>query len=207
MLAVPATLIPASNAGSATERRTSIWAARWKISSGVRCSASSAIFDPSRTSASLSSAPPLSAPSRVSRRPVERSSITVTSSPRASSASTRLEPMNPAPPVTRDRIRRAFSRSARAPSFKAAALGLSSRLLPSPTRTRVGLHATDSHREEQQRREDRRDPRRQPQGRQELQGPLLYLVRRGRRAHGDRAQGPCPEPGLPRGLLQLAADR
>src|SRR5215218_10354706 len=45
-------------------------------------------------------APAASAPSRFTRRPVEMSSSTVTSSPRASSASTRLEPMNPAPPVT-----------------------------------------------------------------------------------------------------------
>ena len=34
------------------------------------------------------------------RSPVERLSITSTSSPRATSASTRCDPMNPAPPVT-----------------------------------------------------------------------------------------------------------
>src|SRR4051794_26094352 len=39
-----------------------------------------------------------------SRRPVERPSITATSSPRSRGASARLEPMKPAPPVTRVRI-------------------------------------------------------------------------------------------------------
>ena len=39
-----------------------------------------------------------------SRLPFERSSTTCTSSPRARSASTTCEPMNPAPPVTRARI-------------------------------------------------------------------------------------------------------
>ena len=38
---------------------------------------------------------------RFSAFPVERESITVTRSPRAISASTRFEPMNPAPPVTK----------------------------------------------------------------------------------------------------------
>ena len=45
------------------------------------------------------------AASRFSRLPVERLSSTVTWSPRASSPSTRFEPMNPAPPVTIDRMR------------------------------------------------------------------------------------------------------
>ena len=40
------------------------------------------------------------------RRPVERSSTTVTSSPRSSRASTRFDPMKPAPPVTRARMGR-----------------------------------------------------------------------------------------------------
>ena len=52
-------------------------------------------------SASCRIAPPASAFSRFSRLPVERLSITATRSPRAINASTRLEPMNPAPPVTR----------------------------------------------------------------------------------------------------------
>src|ERR671916_2238796 len=41
------------------------------------------------------------ASSRLARLPVEMSSTTVTSSPRCTSASTRFEPMKPAPPVTR----------------------------------------------------------------------------------------------------------
>src|SRR5262249_51282823 len=40
---------------------------------------------------------------RFSRRPVERSSSTRTGRPTATSASTKCEPMNPAPPVTRQR--------------------------------------------------------------------------------------------------------
>src|SRR5581483_2461298 len=55
----------------------------------------------SRTSATRSSAPRLSARSTFSRLPVDRLSSTVTRSPRSSSASTRFEPMKPAPPVTR----------------------------------------------------------------------------------------------------------
>ena len=43
--------------------------------------------------------------SRFDRFPVERLSITVTWSPRATSASTRFEPMKPAPPVTTQSIR------------------------------------------------------------------------------------------------------
>src|SRR3954452_12469127 len=62
----------------------------------------------SRMSSSWSSASP--APERFSRRPVERSSTTVTSWPRSRRASTRLEPMKPAPPVTRVRIERGMVR-------------------------------------------------------------------------------------------------
>src|SRR3954452_7041172 len=43
------------------------------------------------------------------RLPFERSSTTVTSSPRASSASTTCEPMKPAPPVTTARMSRYVS--------------------------------------------------------------------------------------------------
>src|SRR6266545_3831290 len=43
----------------------------------------------------------MSRPSRLSRLPVEKLSRTRTSSPRSTSAATRFEPMNPAPPVTR----------------------------------------------------------------------------------------------------------
>ena len=63
----------------------------------------------SRTSTTHSSAPAARAPSRFWRLPVERSSITVTSSPRSTRASTRLEPMKPDPPVTSARMRAAYS--------------------------------------------------------------------------------------------------
>ncbi len=98
---VPPTLMAESCAGSATDLRTSIWAARWKIVSGLACPTAPATASASRMSTSWSWAPLLSALSRFSRLPVERSSTTVTSSPRSSRASTMFEPMNPAPPVTR----------------------------------------------------------------------------------------------------------
>ncbi len=69
----------------------------------------SRIASASRMSASTSSTPRSSAPVRFSRRPVEMLSTTVTSSPRSTRASTRFEPMKPAPPVTRVRIRRRHS--------------------------------------------------------------------------------------------------
>ena len=76
-------------------------------------------------------------------------------------------------------------------------------LLPSPP------HATDRHREEQQRQEDRRGPQQGVQQRgQNLQSPVLHLDgRRRRRPHDGRPQGPRARPGLPRGLLELAEDR
>ena len=54
--------------------------------------------------------PGLEAPARFSRLPLEKSSSTSTSSPRAAKASTRCEPMNPAPPVTTDLTRAAYGR-------------------------------------------------------------------------------------------------
>src|SRR5215211_1708530 len=96
----------ASKAGSATDLRTSIWAARWKTTSGRTRSNRSATASLSRMSSSDSRAPFPNACSRFSWRPVERASATTTSSPRSSMASTRCEPMNPAPPVTRARMRR-----------------------------------------------------------------------------------------------------
>src|SRR5215217_769291 len=100
-LIVPPTLTCASNAGSATARRTSICAARWKTTSGAAEATSAATRSPSRTSPSCSTAPAARASARLDARPVERSSSTTTSSPRPTSASTRLDPMNPAPPVTK----------------------------------------------------------------------------------------------------------
>ena len=50
----------------------------------------------------------------VSAFPMERESITVTRSPRSISASTRFEPMKPAPPVTKQSMR---DRSLRGPGW------------------------------------------------------------------------------------------
>src|SRR3954449_10689233 len=143
----------------------------------------------SRMSSSWSSASP--APERFSRRPVERSSTTVTSSPRASRASTRLEPMKPAPPVTKVLIRSPILEGSAAPACWTGRAPL----LPSPP------HAAHSHREEQQRREDRRLPQQgERDERQNLQSPLLHLDRRERRRPPhDRPQGPRARSGLPRG--------
>src|ERR687897_1112651 len=103
---VPSTFTRASLAGSATDLRTSICAARWKITSGFVRLTRRLTAPASRTSATSSCAPFSSAWSRFSRLPVEMSSSTVTSSPRASRASTRFEPMKPAPPVTSEFMRR-----------------------------------------------------------------------------------------------------
>ena len=54
---VPPTLMPASCAGSATDLRTSIWAARWKIASGLALPTTSETDSASRMSSSASSAP------------------------------------------------------------------------------------------------------------------------------------------------------
>src|SRR5918999_558029 len=72
-LTVPSTLMRESLAGSATDLRTSIWAARWKTASGRACSTAA---------------------------------VTASSSPLCRRASTRFEPMKPAPPVTRVLMRR-----------------------------------------------------------------------------------------------------
>ncbi len=103
---VPSTLMRASFAGSATDLRTSIWAARWKMTSGFARPTTSDTASASRMSISSSVAPFASALSRFSRLPVERLSTMVTSSPRSSSASTRFDPMKPAPPVTSAFMRR-----------------------------------------------------------------------------------------------------
>src|SRR6185437_3376091 len=99
-LTVPTTLACASVAGLDTDERTAMCAARWQISRGrtwrtrpVNESAS-AMLSLCRVAAS-SSRP---------ARPADRSSTTVTSSPRARNPSVRWEPMNPAPPVTSTRM-------------------------------------------------------------------------------------------------------
>src|SRR5262249_31797365 len=87
---VPTTLTAASWSGRRTEVWTSACAARWNTTSAAPASI------PSRMSPSTN----LAAGWRKSRLPEERSSTTTTSSPRPTSASTRLDPMKPAPPVT-----------------------------------------------------------------------------------------------------------
>src|SRR5215208_2032561 len=99
---VPTTLSRASNPGSAIERRTSIWAARWKTLSGAKPSIAENTASASATSSSVTDTPASRAPARFSSFPLEKSSSTRTSSPRAAKASARCEPMNPAPPVTTD---------------------------------------------------------------------------------------------------------
>ena len=92
---VPTTFRRASNPGSAIERRTSIWAARWKTLSGSKPSIAAKTPAASATSSSVSVAPASSAPARFSRLPLERSSSTRTSSPRAARASTRVRADEP----------------------------------------------------------------------------------------------------------------
>ena len=140
-------------------------------------------------------------------RPVERSSTTVTSSPRASRASTRFEPMKPAPPVTRAPHQAAIlSRSAarRGDRPNGCPLARPTPLLPSPP------HETDRHREEQQRQEDRRSA--QPAAANSADKTFKVPFYTWTDAEGDehmtdRPQGPRARPGLPRGLLELAEDR
>src|SRR5688500_11824752 len=86
----------ASCAGRSTDTRTLAWAARWKHASGLTSSKMASTASLSRTSATARR----TCSFRFSRRPLERSSTTSTSSPRATSASTTCEPMKPAPPVT-----------------------------------------------------------------------------------------------------------
>src|SRR6201996_7769859 len=97
---VPMTLTEASNCGSATECRTSIWAARWNTTSG-RCSSRMA----GRSAVSTPASPKASAglPARCSRlvaRPLVKLSSPATTWPSSSRRSTSVDPMNPAAPVT-----------------------------------------------------------------------------------------------------------
>src|SRR6476646_5794378 len=96
---VPSTFTSASSTGSWTDTLTLACAARWKQTSGRTSSKRSP--SGSRMSRTSSRAPS----GTFSRRPLERSSTTVTSSPRARSASATCEPMKPAPPVTIARTR------------------------------------------------------------------------------------------------------
>src|SRR5215211_4558703 len=103
---VPRTLTRASCSGSATLRRTSIWAARWYTTSGRASATIPARSGPARSTSASSTRPEASASARFSRRPVDRSSTTVTRCPAAASRSTTAEPMKPEPPVTSVRMPR-----------------------------------------------------------------------------------------------------
>ena len=92
--------------GSSTERCTEGRAAKWKTASQPRTALSQAAR--SRTSP-FSRSTCLATGWRLARVPVTRLSRTRTSQPRASAASTRWEPMNPAPPVTRILTARDYS--------------------------------------------------------------------------------------------------
>ena len=122
-LIVPSTFVRASNAGSASEMRTSTCAARWKTASG--CASATTLRERGAVAdvAALQRAPPSSAPARLASLPLDRSSTIVTLSPRATSASTRCEPMNPAPPVTSVRMRLASLDGSRAAERRAGDVG------------------------------------------------------------------------------------
>ena len=87
----------ASNSGSRTERLTDICAAWWQIASGRSDATTRSTAAASVMSATWSG----TAAGRLSRDPLDRSSITAAEWPAASRALTMWLPMNPAPPVTR----------------------------------------------------------------------------------------------------------
>src|SRR3990172_97811 len=86
----------ASNMGSATERLTAAWAARWATTSG-RSASKRSPRRALRRSRRWKVAPGFTQ----AGLPVARLSNTVTSCPSRTNASTTCEPMNPAPPVTK----------------------------------------------------------------------------------------------------------
>ena len=99
---VPTTLTMASPTGSSTLARPSERAARCTTTSG-RCRSTTASRPPRTTSARWNSKRPspwARASSRLASVPVDRSSTATTRRPSASSRSTRVDPMKPAPPVT-----------------------------------------------------------------------------------------------------------
>ena len=97
-LIVPVTLTAASAAGSATE------SAHVGLRGEVQHDVGPVLGDSASSAAASRMSTPANGASTRSRLPLERSSIASTSSPRAASASTRCEPMKPAPPVTSARI-------------------------------------------------------------------------------------------------------
>src|ERR1700694_2815408 len=118
---VPTTLTDASSCGSATERRTSICAARWNTTSGW-LSASRPIRSASTMSALANSKSGCwCAFSRFPMRPELRSSTPITECRSASSRSTSVDPMKPAAPVTSVRIGSPYRRPLRSTRHRHAA--------------------------------------------------------------------------------------
>src|SRR3990172_1354308 len=98
---VPVTLFSFAPSGSSTDRGTERMAAWWKITSTPR--AASAVTRKSRRSPSTtSSRESADAKARCSRLPEEKLSRTRTRWPSRRRRSTTWEPINPAPPVTRN---------------------------------------------------------------------------------------------------------
>ena len=98
-LSRPSRLTSPSRTGSATEIRTSTWAAWWfsRVNPPV---ASSARACGERMSARTNRAPR----GTFVIMPVDKSSSTVTSSPASTYAAATCDPMKPAPPVTSTRL-------------------------------------------------------------------------------------------------------
>src|ERR1700761_1755649 len=97
-----------SRRGCSSPWRTSAFACRWKTQSHPETA--SRIRSASSTSPSNSFVPGRSSsPATNSRRPVRKSSTTLTSTPSALSRSARVLPMNPPPPVTQARFTRSPS--------------------------------------------------------------------------------------------------
>ena len=103
---MPTTLTARRRPGRSIDLRTSICAARWKITSGATSPTSA--FSAARV-ADVDLVQPRAATQRagleVAPAPGDEVSTTSTSSPWSSSASTRFDPMKPAPPVTSARMR------------------------------------------------------------------------------------------------------
>src|SRR5579875_3154580 len=123
-LMVPTTFTDASNWGSATECRTSIWAARWNTTSG-RCSSRMACRSAVTMSASTKTNPGLSARcSRLVARPDAKLSRPTTEPPSAIKRSTSVDPMNPAAPVTSARTGPPYRRASGVAVAAAALIAL-----------------------------------------------------------------------------------
>ena len=202
-LAVPPTLTAASKAGSSTDLRTSIWAARWKIDLGLRSARQrgqrGAVADVELDQLGAGRQRPVEVLAAAGREVVDDRHLVAAREQRVDqiradeAGAAGDQSLHRASPILRGSASasRRSGRRRRAP------------LLPSPP------DATDRHREEQQRQEDRRDPqRRRGDGSDKtFKVPFYTWTDAERRADDDRPQGPRARPRLPRGLLELAEDR